>query len=240
MTTGTGGLDVMIVDDHEMFADGIARILADEPDIRVVGTAQTVDRGVALARSAQPSIAVVDYCLPDSQGGDVIRRILQASPDTGVVVLTGSAEARTLTDAVAAGCRGFVTKDRASYELIQAVRYVQAGEVFITQRMLANLLPKFSRPAPRIGRDLTDRELNILALVTEGLTNQDIARQLFLSVHTIRNHVQSVLSKLNAHSRLEAVIVAGREGLLDGVSRSMSAGDGRADDASRERGRPRI
>lgn len=221
----TTGLSVLIVDDHEMFADGIARILGDEPDIRVVGTAQTIDRGVALARSTQPSIAVVDYCLPDSQGGEAIRRILEVSPCTGVVVLTGLADVRTLTDAVAAGCRGFVTKDRASYELIQAVRYVQAGEVFITQRMLANLLPKFSRPAPRIGSDLTERELSILALVTEGHSNQDIARQLFLSVHTIRNHVQSVLSKLNAHSRLEAVIVAGREGLLDSVSRAMPVAD---------------
>lgn len=221
--TETAAIRVVIVDDHEMFADGIARILADEVDIAVVGTASTLERGVTLAGQCRPSVVLADYHLPDSHGSEVVQLLLEAAPDARVIILTGSTDARTLTESVAAGCRGYVTKDRASEELLQAVRFVHAGEVFITQRMLAGLLPKFNRPAAQIGGDLTDRELSILQLMTEGLSNQEIAERFYLSVHTIRNHVQNVLSKLRAHSRLEAVIIANREGLLDGRLRVLDA-----------------
>jgi DNA-binding NarL/FixJ family response regulator len=212
---------VLIIDDHEMFSDGISRILGDEADMDVVGAATTLERGIAMARVVRPSVVLADYNLPDSQGSQGVQMILEASPQTRVIVLTGSTDARTLTEAVAAGCRGYVTKDRASDELVQAVRFVHAGEVFITQRMLAGLLPKFNRPTARLGGDLTERELSILQRMTEGLSNQEIADRLYLSVHTIRNHVQNVLSKLRAHSRLEAVIIANREGLLEGRLRVL-------------------
>lgn len=221
--TDTSAIRVLIVDDHEMFADGIARILADEHDMTVVGKASTLAGGVAIAGESCPSVVLADYHLPDSQGSQVVQMLLEASPNSRIVILTGSTDSRTLTDSVAAGCRGYVTKDRASEELIQAVRFAHAGEVFITQRMLASLLPRFNRPAAQIGSGLTERELNILQLMTEGLSNLEIAERLYLSVHTIRNHVQNVLSKLGAHSRLEAVIIANREGLLEGRLRVLNA-----------------
>lgn len=197
-----------------MFTDGIARILQDEINMTVVGTALTLQHALELAAERHPSVVVADHRLPDAHGGDVVRRLVAASPDSRVLVLTGSTDARTLTESIAAGCRGYITKDRSAAELVQAVRTVHAGEVYVTQRMLAGLLPKLTRPAGQVGDDLTERELRVLQLMTEGLSNREIATHLYLSVHTIRNHVQSVLSKLRAHSRLEAVIVANREGLL--------------------------
>jgi DNA-binding NarL/FixJ family response regulator len=209
----SGNIRVLVVDHHGMVAEGIARILSDEANVTVVGTAGALPRAVELAAELRPSIVVADH-LPGDHGSEVVRALLRASPDSHVIVLTASTDARTLTESVAAGCRGYVTKDRGSAELVHAVRIVHSGEVFVTQRMLAGLLPKLNRPAAQIGVDLTERESNVLQLMTEGMSNREIAGQLHLSVHTIRNHVQSVLTKLRVHSRLEAVIVANREGLL--------------------------
>ena len=213
-TTDRGAIRVLVLDHHTMFAEGIARILQDEANLTVVGTAATLQHAMEMAAERRPCVVVADHRLPDGHGGEVVRSLLAASPNSKVLVLTGSTDARALTESIAAGCRGYITKDRGSAELVQAVRTVHAGEVFVTQRMLAGLLPKLTRPVAHVGDDLTERESRVLQLMTEGLSNREIATQLYLSVHTIRNHVQSVLSKLRAHSRLEAVIVANREGLL--------------------------
>ena len=225
-TAADATIRVLVLDHHAMFADGVARILSDEANVAVVGTAVTLQHAVELAAQHRPSVVVADH-LPGIHGSVLVRTLMEASPESRIIVLTASTDARTLTDSVAAGCRGYITKDRRSTELVHAVRTVHAGEVFVTQRMLAGLLPKLNRPTAHVGHDLTDRETRVLQLMTEGLSNREIAGQLHLSVHTIRNHVQSVLSKLHAHSRLEAVIVANREGLL-GRSVTASASSARA------------
>ncbi|HZJ04925.1 MAG TPA: response regulator transcription factor, partial [Nocardioidaceae bacterium] len=131
-----------------------------------------------------------------------------------IVMLTGDADDQVLLSAIEAGCSGFFTKDRASNEVADAVRGAAAGEALISSEQLIRLLPRLNRSYQPPGADLTERELEVLNLLANGTTNKVIAAELFLSVNTIRNHVQSILTKLDAHSKLEAVATAVRQGVI--------------------------
>jgi len=213
---GASGRDigVLLVDDHRMFAESIARLLADEEGIAVLGTASTGGEGIVLAERLQPDVVLLDYQMPDLDGVTVAARIKAARPETMVVMVTGSADDRVLVAAIEAGCSGFITKDQVAGEVASAVRAAAAGEALITPQMLGRLLPKLRHTSTHVGADLTVRELEVLGLLAEGLPTRTIADRLHLSVNTIRNHVQSVLTKLGAHSKLEAVATAVREGLV--------------------------
>jgi len=214
MTQTPETIRLILVDDHEMFAEGVARLLAKEPGFVLAGIASRCDTGIGLARESSPDIAIVDYQLPDGDGASLAGQILTVSPTTRVLMLTGSADPRALISAIDAGCAGFVTKDKAFAELVTAVRLVHGGEAFIPPALLASLLPRMGRTYRGLGSDLTPREREILQVLATGAANQAIADQPFLSVHTVRNHVQNILVKLDAHSKLEAVAIAVREGLI--------------------------
>lgn len=215
MDERSGSIAVLLIDDHEMFTESLARLLTREPGIEIVGMAATAAEGVRLAAANQPDVVVLDYHLPDGDAPTVSASILADSPSSRVLILTGSSEDRVLIASLEAGCAGFVTKDKAVGELITAVRQVHSGEAYIPASMLSALLPHIGRRDRSLGSDLTVREREVLTCLGEGMTNGAIAERLFLSVHTVRNHVQGVLMKLNAHSKLEAVAIATRAGLLD-------------------------
>ena len=206
---------VLIVDDHRMFADSLSRLLSDEDDIAVVGVATTGADAVRMVDQLRPDVMLVDYEIPDQNGVAITAEVKRRQPDVMVVMLTGSTDDRVLLAAIDAGCSGFLTKDRAAVEVANAVRAAAVGEALISPAQLARLLPKLSRTHRSLGSDLTGRERDILALVARGGTNRAIAEELFLSVNTVRNYVQSTLTKLGAHSKLEAVSMAVREGIID-------------------------
>lgn len=206
---------VLIVDDHRMFSDSLSRLLADEHGIEVLGVAATGSDAIDMVARLHPKVVLMDYQLPDQDGVTVTCRIRAQSPDVMVVMLTGSTDDRVLLGAINAGCSGFLTKDRAATEVVHAVRAAAVGEALISPALLARLLPKLNRTQRSLGEDLSDREREILGLLAQGMTNKVIAAELFLSVNTIRNYVQSVLAKLGAHSKLEAVSTAVREGIID-------------------------
>jgi len=206
---------VMLVDDHRMFAESLSRLLAEEEGIEVLGIATTGAEAVKKAEKLSPNVVLVDYQIPDMDGVAVAAAIKTQAPHTMIVMLTGSADDRVLLAAIEAGCSGFLTKDRAATEVAMAVRTAAAGEALITPALLARLLPKLNRGHTEPGSDLTGREKEILVLLAEGKANKTIANELHLSVNTVRNYVQSSLSKLNAHSKLEAVSAAVRAGIID-------------------------
>lgn len=208
-------LRVLIVDDHRMFAESLARLLADAEGIDVVGIASTGSKARALVATLQPRVVLIDYQMPDEDGVTVTAAIKKQDPDLMVVMLTGSADDRVLLAAIDAGCSGFLTKDQAATEVADAVRAAAAGEALISPALLARLLPKLSRTQQTVGGDLTDREREVLGLLARGYANKVVAAELFLSVNTVRNYVQSLLAKLGAHSKLEAVSTAVREGLIE-------------------------
>ncbi len=205
---------MVVVDDHRMFAESLARLLAEE-GLDVVGTAASAAEAVTLVERSRPDVALVDYYLPDLDGGQLARRLLAGGSPIQVVILTGDADDRVLLDAIDAGCSGFLTKDRAAAEVCEAVRAVVGGESLVSPAVLARLLPKLTRGEDRPPAGLTPRESELLVLMTHGLTNRAIGERMFLSTNTVRNYVQSVLTKLGAHSKLEAVSVAVRRGIVD-------------------------
>ena len=214
---------VLITDDHAVFADGLAALLTTEPDFVVTGIAGSVEDAAALAASGDPDVVLMDYELTDGTGVDATVRVLEACPRAKVVMLTSFTDDAILLAAIEAGASGFVTKHRAGREVLDAVRAAAAGEALITPALLARLLPRLRREPVRQASTLTTRELEVLEHLAEGLSNQAIADKLAVSLNTVRNHVQNVLTKLHAHSRLEAVAAAVRQGLIERDARSSTA-----------------
>jgi DNA-binding NarL/FixJ family response regulator len=207
-------IGVLIIDDHQMFAESLARLLADEPDISVLGVVSEAAEALPSAVRLRPHVVLVDYKMPGQDGVDIARAIKSADPNVTIVMLTGWADDRVLLSAIEAGCSGFLTKDRAATEVAGAVRAAANGEALITGDLLARLLPRLGRNHHELGSDLTEREIEVFELMARGWPNAAIASHLFLSVNTIRNYVQSILTKLGAHSKLEAVSTGVRERII--------------------------
>jgi DNA-binding NarL/FixJ family response regulator len=205
---------VLVVDDHQMLLESLVRILERQEGVQIVAAAGTAAEGVALAAQHKPDVVVMDYQLPDADGASAATEIRAEHPDTKVIMLTGFVDDSVLLAAIEAGCCGFVTKDRAVMELVAAVRAAADGEALIPPALLARLLPKLGHSNRGLGNDLTRREHEVLTLMAEGLSNKAIAQRMAISVNTVRNHVQNLMMKLQAHSRLEAVASAAREGLI--------------------------
>ena len=202
---------VMIVDDHRVLAELLSSALSDDDAIVVVGTAATATEAIPMVASLLPDVVILDYDLPDADGVSTISSILAASPRSRVLMLTSYTDPAILNEAIAAGCSGFVTKRNSTDRILSAVLAVASSETPVSPDMVRSLMDG-NRVGP--GSNLTARELEILRIAAQGRTNREIADQLSLSVNTVRNHMQHVLNKLGAHSKLEATAVAVRLGLV--------------------------
>ncbi|HEV7203485.1 MAG TPA: response regulator transcription factor [Jatrophihabitans sp.] len=207
---------VMIVDDHEVFSASLAMVLEAEPDLTVVGIAATAAEAVAKAAAIQPDVVLLDHRLPDGDGIALIAPLLALDPAPQVVMLTASTADHVLISAIEAGAAGFVDKSRSLGEVLSSVRSAAAGEASVSPAMLARLLPRLRRRATDPAWTLTEREREVLTHLANGLSNAEIAQQMFVSVHTVRNHVANLSAKLGAHSKLEVLSIAIREGLING------------------------
>lgn len=205
---------VLVVDDHAMFASSLAAVLGQEPDICVVGTACDLDSARTRLLEDPVDVLLLDQQLPDGSGVTAIPELKRLSPSTKIVVLTASADDASLVAAAEAGCAGFLEKSRSIEDLVVAVRAAAAAEAPLSPELLTRLMDRMHHAEHGAGYDLTARELDVLALVAEGLSNGDIGQRLVVSVNTVRNHVANILAKLGAHSKLEALAIAVREDLL--------------------------
>jgi DNA-binding NarL/FixJ family response regulator len=211
---------VAVVDDQELFRRGLTMLLGVEDDIEVVGEAGDGVAATELAGSAVPDVILMDVRMPKRSGIEACVAIKEIAPTARIIMLTVSDEEADLYDAVKNGASGYLLKDSSIDEVAQAVRVVADGQSLISPSMAIKLLDEFKQmsradrqqvPTPR----LTERELEVLKLVAQGLNNREIAKRLFISENTVKNHVRNILEKLQLHSRMEAVMYAVREKLLD-------------------------
>lgn len=214
-------LRVLVVDDHRGLAASLAHVLDAEPDLCSVGVASTLAEARTMIRTTTPDVVLVDHRLPDGDGVAALPELRRLRSSAKFVVLTATTADSVLRAAMEAGASGFVSKSRGLAELIAAVRSAGAGETVVSPELLARLLGQLgrtdrTRPATP---GLTEREREVLALLADGLSNAEIARRLTVSVNTVRNHVANLSAKLGAHSKLEALAIAVREGLLPGRER---------------------
>jgi DNA-binding NarL/FixJ family response regulator len=205
---------VLLCDDHQVFSEALAGLLVAD-GLEVVAVVGRVADVVPAALEHRPDVVLMDYELPDGDGVSATRAIKAVVPDTHVVLLTSNADEDVLVAAIEAGASGFVTKHKPAAEVTAAIRAAAGGEMLVSSDMLARLLPRMNRAAERKGAyDLTARELEVLELLADGTPNHELGTRMGISRNTVRNHVQNLLTKLGVHSRLEAVALATREGLL--------------------------
>jgi two-component system NarL family response regulator len=219
---GTEKLKVLVVDDHALFRRGLQMVLKGEGDIEVVGEAADGNEAVAKAQETMPDVILMDVRMPHRSGIDATQQIKDLIPHVKILMLTISDEEADLYEAIKAGASGYLLKEISIDEVADAIRSVSAGQSRLSPSMAAKLLQEFAAmskrasearqfPAPR----LTDREMEVLRLVAQGLNNRDIAKELFISENTVKNHIRNILEKLHLHSRMEAVVYAVREKLLE-------------------------
>jgi DNA-binding NarL/FixJ family response regulator len=205
---------VVVIDDHDVLASGLAHVMRSEPDLECVGVANTLADGRRLVTDNAPDVLLLDQGMPDGDGVSAIPELLALQPGVRIVVLTANATDSILVRAIENGAAGFVAKNRSLKEVLSAVRAAASGEAVISSELLARLLPRLTGESQSRHEELTEREREVLVLLAEGLTNIAIAERLVVSVHTVRNHVANLSSKLGAHSKLEALSIAVRDGLL--------------------------
>ena len=216
----TSPLRLVVADDHPVFRDGLQQTLADEPDLDVVAAVADGDAAVDAAVASEADVVLMDLRMPGVGGIEATTRIVGARPATAVVVLTMSDDDDSVFAALRAGARGYLLKEADAEDIVRAVRAVAAGEAVFGPKIADRVIAFFSAAGLRGGAatpfpQLTDREREVLDLVARGCDNATIARRLFLSEKTVRNHVSACLTKLQVASRAAAVAVARGAGLGD-------------------------
>ena len=212
---------VVVVDDHPVFRRGLRVLLEAEFGIDVVGEAADAAEAIALASELTPDVVVMDVRLPDASGVDACRAIKETSPSTRTVMLTVSDDETDLYESIRAGASGYLLKEVSVDEVASAVRAVHGGQSLIGPSLASKLLTEMttmSEPAveePLPAPKLTRREMEVLRLLARGMNNRDIAASLYISENTVKNHVRNILEKLQLHSRMQAVVYAVRERLLE-------------------------
>jgi len=204
---------VLLIDDHPIVHDGVTAVLRAEPDIRVIGSADTLDRAMALIQREKPDVVLADLRLPGEDGVTSVRRLIAAVPDLRIVVFTAYDVDEYVFAAMQAGARGYLLKGSPAPELVRAIRHVHNGGTYLSPTIGA----KLATHAVRAKRDtslLTPRELAVLRLVAAGQSNRQIAESLGITERTVKFHVTAIFNKLGADNRAQAVALAGRRGLL--------------------------
>ena len=214
-------IKVLVAEDETVVRYALAQLLGAEDDISVVGEAADGQMAVALARQSVPDIVLMDLGMPRLDGIEATRQIKGHLPDCGIVVLTVFADDEHLFRAIKAGAEGYVLKDAPPEQLVAAIRAVADGDCFLPGPLVKRVIDEFTRvsnlraAAKEVFAELTPREMEVLELLGQGMRNQQIAAQLFISEKTVKNHVSSILAKLHVNDRTEAAILATRHGLTD-------------------------
>ena len=205
---------VMTVDDHEIMRGGIRFLLLPFDDLELVAEAHCGEEAIRICGEAKPDVVLMDMKMSEMDGIATTRAIKEAHPAVQVLFLTGFHEKNLIQKALQAGAVGYLLKDTSKEDLASAIRAAQAGRTTLSPEAVKDLVSE-SASQPDIGQDLTDRERDVLVLLTQGLSNKQIAKQLHRSQFTVRHHVSQIISKLGAANRAEAAVIALQNGLVD-------------------------
>ena len=207
---------ILVVDDHPVVRDGLIAMLGTHPDFMVVGEASNGLEAVAKTHTLQPNVVLLDLEMPEMDGVESIRRIRETSPRTNAVVFTAFDTDERIVSAIQAGAKGYLLKGAPREELFTAIRVVSQGGSLLQPVVITKLLQHVSGQSSQndLPEPLTEREMDVLRLLSQGKTNKEIARQLFITERTVKFHVSSILGKLGAGNRTEAVTIAAQLGLV--------------------------
>ncbi|MEA3374634.1 MAG: response regulator transcription factor [Chloroflexota bacterium] len=213
-------LRILLADDHVLFRRGVASVLAPHPAFDVVGEASDGLEAVALARETRPDLIVMDIGMPRLDGLEAVRRIKHDMPQVKTLVLTVSDDDADLFEAIKSGAQGYLVKDLKQHQLFDAIDAVSRGEASFSSAVAARILQELQEPArdeaqePEMAEPLTDREREVLELMVQGLSNNEIGEALCIAGGTVKNHVSHILGKLHLQNRVQAAVHAVREGLV--------------------------
>jgi DNA-binding NarL/FixJ family response regulator len=213
-----GIIRVAVVDDQRLFAKGISGLVDMVPDVEVVGVAHDGEEGVALCREEEPDVVLMDISMPKMDGISATREIKDLLPQTAVIILTGHEEDENVFEGIKAGAQGYLLKDAEPEDLSRAIRTVHTGDTIIAPELAQKMLNTFESGGPRGSRlapPLTERELEVIRALAQGMSDRQIARSLDISEKTVRNHTSNIYRKLHIFDRTQAVIYAIREGVID-------------------------
>lgn len=222
---------VLVAEDHEIMRKDIVNILRDAPMIEVVGEAENGWLAVELVRELQPDVVVMDINMPEINGIEATRQIIEDNSCANILMFTVSADGKDLVEALKAGARGYLLKDADPHEIVASIENVNNGECVVSRALAADLMEEFKelgkylkeferlrdivrQEKVHIETKLTERELEVLRLLAEGLNNREIGDKLYASAATVKNHVSNILAKLRAQNRIQLAVIAVKEGLV--------------------------
>jgi NarL family two-component system response regulator LiaR len=208
---------ILIADDHAIVREGVRTLIGSEPGIKLVGEAADGVEAVLKARTLRPDVVLMDLVMPRKDGLEAISEIKRENPEIRILVLTSFAEENQVFPAIKSGAQGYLLKDSSPDELLKAIYDVHRGEAPLHPSIALKLIHELKEPSdlPPAGDPLTEREVTVLKLVAQGLTNQEIADRLMISEWTVRTHVSNILDKLHVANRTQATLYALREGLAE-------------------------
>jgi two-component system, NarL family, response regulator LiaR len=211
---------ILIADDHAIVREGLRYLILTEPGMTLVGEAVDGEQAVQLYQALRPDVALLDLMMPKKDGITAIAEIRQVDPEARLLVLTSFADDEQIFPAITAGALGYLLKDSQPAELLRAIRDVHSGESYLQPTIARRVLQELQRPpepaGTRTSDPLSERELEVLRLLAEGLSNLEIADRLIISERTVRNHVGNILAKLHLANRTQAALYAVREGFVPG------------------------
>jgi two-component system, NarL family, response regulator LiaR len=207
-------IKVVVVDDHDMVRKGIISYLLTESNIEVVGEARSGNEGVQLVKRVKPDIVLMDLLMENGNGIMATKEILSFQPNCKVIIITSYYDDQQVFPALEAGAFSYLLKTASASEIVQAINKAVQGETIIEPKVANKMLNRFRTSERKPHDDLTERELDVLKCLGEGMTNQEISEDLFIGVKTVKTHVSNILSKLSVSDRTQAAVYANRNGIL--------------------------
>ena len=210
----TDPIQILLVEDQTLMRQGLKTILDLEPGLRVIGEASDGESGVQLALELRPNVILMDVQMPRLNGVEATAQLCRQWPEAKVIILTTFDRDDYVYQGVRAGALGYLLKDAPATKLIETIRRVHAGEVFIQPEIASRALREMMRPSPTTAEHISEREREVLVLLAQGTSNKDMAEKLFITEGTVKNHVSNILAKLQAENRTQAADIARKQGLV--------------------------